>query len=388
MGRTNFNNNSYGNALIYKVAEPLEIAVVEVSANNNPSIPDSVGKLLHMSELIDQNRFRLIQLQTTSASLLGEISKIIYNESGIFILDSKVTNKLAWFDNNGNFIRAFNLGFRLMKAPIDFDVSSNILSILDQESQLFTFKLNNKEANLVTHFKLPFVAGSLKIMDTANILFFNQSYDYEPYSFLTMNFIDTSITGREIPIKEDFITKFTERFTIWSSSNKNAFFCSVPNQDTIYKVEGNTISPFLNLSFGKLGLPIEAYDSEADYKRLIYKSRRRSAAYSFETSEYFTGSFAAGLIHWFVINKRTSSVKVFKSFGDDLTGNVFTHFPIAAYKDSFIQVGSAEVLAKRSIDFQNTPKKTSLQQALTNLIPKNNRRNNPLLLIYLPKNIK
>ena len=387
-GRTIFKISAKNQNLIYKFKAPFEIKVREVETNRKVDIADSISKPLKLSEIFDQERFRLVKLESVEGAFLREVSKIILNQLGIFILDAKVTKQIVWFNHNGGFIKNFSFSNIKMKSPEDFDVKDGILSIIDQESQLFTFKLFAGQAKQFKQFKLPFVASSIKIVDTATILCFNKSYDFQPFSFLTININDSSITGSAIPIRHESMTKFIERFPIKSASSNNEIICGVPNYDTIYKVKNGTISPFLVFNFGKYAIPANAYEKAEDFKKFGYKARSRRSDYSFETSKYFTASFSNYLINWVVFNKKNQTCIFYKSLGDDLSGGIFNKFPIAAYDDSLIQIGSSEILLKIASVLNKMKNKNSFQTELTKFAAATKERDNPLLLLYVPKDIK
>lgn len=376
------------NQLAYAFKVPINITVRDSEASKFIAESDSLSKPLEFSKLVSQNSFRLVRLESNKESLVGEISKIIYTEKGIFVLDVKSTNQLIWFDCDGKFIKSFSTSNVKMKAPQDFDVKDNQLWIIDQESQLFNFSLSNNGARLKSKFKLPFVAFSVKMIDSSKILCSNQSYDYTPFNYLVLNPLDSSITGKALPIKKDYLTKYSERFCIWPSSQTNQILLGVANQDTIYKLNNDTISPYLAVSFGRLGMPAVALESSENFEKFGYKARKRLSAFSMETPKYITSSFSDYFINWIVYNKETSKYSIYKGLGDDLTGGVFNQFPIAAYKDSFIQVGSSEVLLKNADAFKKAKNKNALQNALTNLLSSSTKRDNPLLLIYIPKEIE
>ena len=387
-GRTVFKSSVENQNLIYKFKAPFKIKVREVETNRKVDIADSISKPLKLSEIFDQERFRLVKLESVEGAFLREVSKIIFNQLGIFILDAKFTKQIVWFNHNGGFIRNFSISNIKMRAPQDFDVKDGMLSIIDQESQLFTFKLFADKAEQTHKYKLPFVAFSIKIIDAAKILCFNQSSDFQPFSFLTININDSSITGSAIPIKHESMTKFIERFPIRSNSFNNEIICGVPNYDTIYKIKNDTISPFLVFNFGKYAIPPNAYEKAEDFKKFGYKARSRRSDYSFETSKYFTASFSNYLINWVVFNKKSQACIFYKSLGDDLSGGIFNQFPIAAYDDSLIQIGSSEILLKIAPVLNKIKSKNSFQAGLTKLAASTKERDNPLLLIYVSKDIK
>ena len=165
-GRTIFEISEKNQNLIYKFKAPFEIKVREVEINRKVDIADSISKPLKLSEIFDQERCRLVKLESVEGAFLREVSKIIFNQLGIFILDAKFTKQIVWFNHNGGFIRNFSISNIKMRAPQDFDVKDGMLSIIDQESQLFTFKLFADKAKQTHKYKLPFVAFSIKIIDT------------------------------------------------------------------------------------------------------------------------------------------------------------------------------------------------------------------------------
>lgn len=115
--RTKFKENFSFKNLTYKSAVPISVEVSDAEVIRNPEQADSISKPLLLSDLVDDNSFRLVKLETNHDAIIGEFNKVVCGDLGIFILDSKVTNRIVWFDCNGKFISNFSKKMWIWQHP-------------------------------------------------------------------------------------------------------------------------------------------------------------------------------------------------------------------------------------------------------------------------------
>lgn len=113
----------------------------------------------HLSDIIRKSR--IIKLETSPDCLLGNIKKIIKNQSSFFVKTS--TDELIMFDNEGNFVRKFGSkgkGPGEFEQIQDFDVNEDGREIAISSSKSILF-YNVSSGNFIKQITVDFFANSL-----------------------------------------------------------------------------------------------------------------------------------------------------------------------------------------------------------------------------------
>ncbi len=381
VNRTNFKENFSGSQLKYHYSKPKAFIINDdVVGNTDPTISDSLASPLHIFDFVDQQNYRLVSLESGRQQLFGNLDKLVCTKKGFFILDFKVTNKILLFNLAGKFEGSFSNHTLGMKSPQDFDVHDDRIAIVDQEANFF---LSSLSGNVIRQFKLPFLASTVAIIDSCNLIFNNKNSEFFKYSLLYSNVCDTSLNAELIPINYPYLKKYYDPFPFWRGLN-NTIYITVNYNDTIYNVHNNLLEPKYVVQLGDKGMPIETLSSEKIFDNKALSYRQRINVYSMETSRYFTFSIADKLIIWAVYDKNQQQLHLYKSIEDNVAGGLLSSFPVAATGDSLVQVIKMEDVINHKQILQKITRPSRLQKQLLEYAKKGNQKDNPLLLIYKP----
>ena len=212
------------------------------SSNNkdDKSIPeivfdsDKIDDIVDISDIIDSTFFRIIPLETTNSSLIGEVNKVFFKHNRFYILD-QMQKSIIVFDENGKFIFRFNASG---KGPGEYlEIASttitehNIIIADNILMKLFYYDLNGK---FIKEF------GKQKVWHL-DIFSLNDGYLYSSNSTFSnapigrYMFYRTDTTGRNV--KKYFPFKSSTRG--WGIDNNHSI-CG----DTTYIIYGSVDTIF------------------------------------------------------------------------------------------------------------------------------------------------
>jgi hypothetical protein len=88
---------------------------------------------VNFSDLISDD-FKVVQLESTDESLIGQVNKVLIQDGYIFVFDWNKAKSIFMFSDTGKFIRKigkFGPGPEELGGPIDFFIEDNLVYILD-----------------------------------------------------------------------------------------------------------------------------------------------------------------------------------------------------------------------------------------------------------------
>jgi len=142
--------------------------ITKIKLSNNKA--DYFVERIHLSEFIDSVKF--IKLETTEESLVGSITKVLFVDEKMVIIN-EMGGEIFLFDNNGNFIRKIanrgrGPGEYLNITSCNYNSERQILSIFsDVASKLLLYNLNGDFIKEVI-FKTENGAAIRDIIDLSN----------------------------------------------------------------------------------------------------------------------------------------------------------------------------------------------------------------------------
>ena len=131
---------------------------------NNVFIDQSGIELtIHLSELISE--FHYLQLKNVQGHLLGDIDKILFTDSLIFVMDQYITNTLQVFERSTKtevvYLEKSGEGPREFLEIYDFDIDRDKNQLLLFDGKLSKILVFNFSGKFITEFKIPIRAQNL-----------------------------------------------------------------------------------------------------------------------------------------------------------------------------------------------------------------------------------
>lgn len=134
----------------------------------NVIIPVTDGSVLNMSDMFDQ--IIPVAIETTTASLIGDLSKLIMNDNRIYIFD-RTTMAVSIFDMDGSFVSKIDgkgRGPGEYTALIDFDVFYDEIFLLDYTGRKII--VYDKECRFLRNIPIPVYSSQLMCVEDGVLL--------------------------------------------------------------------------------------------------------------------------------------------------------------------------------------------------------------------------
>jgi len=347
---------------------------------------------------------KCIELFLPEKILIGNIDEVLINDKYIFILDSKISNKVFQFEINGKFVRTIGeqgKGPGEYSRADDISIDSILGSLLifsARDRKLLKFSINT--GSLKQEQKLDFAASEIQPISDKIYAVFNHDIFNLPtekvegnlnYNLLFTNHLFNKVISKHfISNTHEGEGKSIYKTGRYFNTNLNATYLCWRFNDTTYKIENGKILPFVYLDFGN--------------KKVVYKNYEESTS-NYILPKILDGTFYSLVKPTLIANnilltkfimadekKKTpedqccyllasvesDSLILIKKFEDDIYNGVF-NFPIGTYQDSFISI----LYPEEYIDAKN-PGKNELYFSGTNSIIK--RYGNPILCLTKFKN--
>lgn len=302
---------------------------------------------------------RFIELSLPKKVLIGNIDEVIIWNKFIFILDSKISNKVFQFNIDGHLIRTIG---EQGKGPGEYsradDISIDSINgsfhiFSERERKLITFSI--KTGRLKQERILNFAANEIQPLSNEIYAVFNHDIFNPPtekfnenlnYNLLFTNSLFTKVFSKH------FISNSHqgEGKSIYKTGRYfNANYLCWRFNDTTYKIENEGIHPFLYFDFGN--------------KKIVFKNYEESTS-NYLLPKILDGTFyslvkptliANNIVFTkFIMADKTKkdpndqfcyllasldsdSLLLIKHLEDDIFNGVF-NFPIGTYQDNFISI--------------------------------------------------
>lgn len=134
-----------------------------------------IDQTIHLSELISD--FHYLQLKNDQGHLLGDIDKILFTDSLIFVMDQYITNTLQIFERSSGhelaYLKKSGEGPKEFLEIYDFDIDrdKNQLLLFDGKlSKMLVFDFSGK---FVEEFKIPIRAQNFRKVSSDEYIFYS-----------------------------------------------------------------------------------------------------------------------------------------------------------------------------------------------------------------------
>lgn len=172
LGCNSSNNQAQQNTVFDWVSDLDEYVSIPFSRNQNIVITQSnVSETFNLSEIL--NDVSYIILEESPFALIGDVDKIMFNDSLIFIQDKYIHNSLQIFSREGKFIHAIlpsGEGPKEFREVTDFDLDENGIYIFDA----FSAKISHIDFDFIVQkeIRVPLRASTFRKIGEAEWLFF------------------------------------------------------------------------------------------------------------------------------------------------------------------------------------------------------------------------
>lgn len=197
--------------------------------------------------------YNLVQLETTSECLIGDINRVSIYKNEFYLLDKKFSCVFV-FDYSGKFKRKYShIGggpgeyLSLTDFGID-EVNENIILYSDRPKKIITYTLDDE---LVDDMSIDELLESIVIFsEEGKLLGINRLLTYEDY-FITYNYRKRKKEGGSVPVEksklEDAFRSYKTKFPFLIRSLRD--YCVIPYINTVYQVGSSGITKSYNLEF-------------------------------------------------------------------------------------------------------------------------------------------
>ncbi len=230
--------------------------------------------------------YQLIVLETTPESIVGEVHKVIFAKSRVFVLDISKSKSVFVFNQKGEFLHRIGLigqGPGEYIEPMDMAVDSinNEVIIYDQGTKKLLFY--DLQGNFKMEKSISLFLRSLEYIDDKTILGFshnalNIGNDHQEYPYDLLVFDKEGNIIRKYLFNDSKIGKGVSILTknkYFSRNNSNIYVSYLLN-DTIYSIE-NEYQPIPKyvLDFGSKGIKKEDFKSQDRLLEHLVNDERR-----------------------------------------------------------------------------------------------------------------
>ena len=277
--------------------------------------------------------FRYIQLETDTTALIGEMTKILYEDNRIYIMDQSVTKSLFIFDKEGNFI---NKIYRYGQGPEEYyeltdafyDPKENTINILSfvgrNKYKIMVFDADGKTLLKQLPINLN-LAEAMKSKD--GFLVCNSKHTLNASSSvnrLTVYSDNLKKLYDAVPILPQWRDRMGSGYPELFRSKDGAIFCAPHHETDVYQVTRDSAFLKYRFDFGKYNYPEEfntpdQYENMArNYQISNYVADLRNFC---ETTFLFKGQYRIAFY-----DKATKKTEVFFLSSNPLLYDVFGSF--------------------------------------------------------------
>lgn len=306
-------------------------------------VPKASDDAFNLSDLAES--VRLVPLETKEGSLLNMIQEVKLFDDRLYVSD--MAGQILVFDIEGNFLyvlgkQGYGPGEYTHISSLAVDESAGMIHVASGR-KLLTYSTDNK---LVAEGQLPLFIDYLdvhqgKLFAVAQLDGIKTESGYVNQTALleispSLEVVD-SIPVRQVALKEQTAATYPYKHYISNMGQERYFYSPVlVNEeilrDTLYRLEGTTLSPFVKLTFGKSHL------DEKNIKTIWIKNIIISKSYV--VSEYDS----EGENMLFLFDKNRSRHYNLKGGMLDGEGNPVFLRPLDLANDVFYYISSAAYL--------------------------------------------
>lgn len=220
---------------------------------------NDLNETINLSNLISDYKF--VKLDEVSSALIGDIDKIIFNDSLIYIIDRYVNNSLQIYNISGEFIHAFKptgQGPKELQSIDDFDVDEHGIYIYDNTSA--KFHQYAYDFTLVEEWKIPLRASTFRKIGEKKWLFSiisdpnNHLYGFEKSDLILWDQSTNEMYGFESPFFDHNSSDFTPRDILRNNNGMISAMLRYHPEIYQWNQENQSLETMITFDLGPLSL--------------------------------------------------------------------------------------------------------------------------------------
>lgn len=220
---------------------------------------NDTDKSIIISDLISD--FKFVKLEESPLALIGDIDKIIFNDSLIYIIDRYVNNSLQIYSISGEFIHAFKPtgeGPKELQSIDDFDVDEHGIYIYDNTS--VKFHQYTHDFTLVEEWKIPLRASTFRKIGEKKWLFSiisdpnNHLYGFEKSDLILWDQSTNEMYGFESPFFDHNSSDFTPRDILRNNNGMISAMLRYHPEIYQWNPKNQSLETEITFDLGPLGL--------------------------------------------------------------------------------------------------------------------------------------
>lgn len=359
-------------------------ATIELSLNSS-------NKTTAFTQYFDLKR--IIRLETSEKSIIGDITKVLFTKDKIFILDASIKGLLV-FDYNGDYLFKIQHigrgpGEYVSIGDVDIDEKEDTIFIVDSS----THKIikYNTNGNFLSERTCKYPVSELKILNKSSVYYFRNSSNSiicnEMTDFCYNLFIerDSQIIVKDCPFYKELRGYYRMvRYSRTLVSSNNYCYALEPLSNIIYKLSEKEITKAYKIDFGKFEIPESVKRSKSELQDNLdkyYHSIR--SIYEDSTTLFFVYSKQA-FIEGVFYDKSSYTPKKCNAFLDEKNS-----LPLNLINVKGVNRGMVSLIEPSAIidKYENTDS-IKVPQILRNLRPLINQNDNPILVLYERQNLR
>ena len=283
--------------------------------------------------------FRYIQLETDTTALIGEMTKILYEDNRIYIMDQSVTKSLFIFDKEGNFI---NKIYRYGQGPEEYyeltdafyDPKENTINILSfvgrNKYKIMVFDADGKTLLKQLPINLN-LAEAMKSKD--GFLVCNSKHTLNASSSVNRLTVYTDNLKKlydAVPILPQWRNGIRSASPELFKSQNGAIFCAPHHETDVYQVTRDSTFLKYRFDFGKYNFP-EEFNTPVKNENMVRNSQISNYVTELssfcETDDYVVATFLfKGQYRIAFYDKATKKTEVFFLSSNPLLYDIFGDF--------------------------------------------------------------
>ena len=311
------------------------------------------GKLSDFAEEV-----KMIPLEFTDNSILGEIKKVVMSDQFIFIMEKHNCEGVYVFDHTGKL--QYRIGTR-GEGPKEFinlgDFSINeeeeLIYLFDQSrTKILVFTFDNQ---FVKDIPMDYYATDMEYQDGLFYLYREQaSYGIPLYS-LVIKDLNGDLVGKYYPMPKEDLAYISS--CIFSKREDNILFAQNMN-DSVFVLSDGKLSPLYYIDYkGKSMKPEDRRNAKSRVRPTINIQLEKKTIAGIEdifeiNNKVFIKSINVFVPFLTVYDKMKKEIKTFQFIEDDFLFMATGH-PIGQYKDYLLSLREQELIQRSMDHFDN-----------------------------------
>jgi hypothetical protein len=325
------------NNIIETVPDGSRMRVIKIDM---PGMDDLDGNLLRQADLLPMiDTFRLVKLELTDESLIGEIDKLDVFEDRIYIMDM-MTSSLFVFDINGKYLFKIN---NVGQGPQEyiqldfFDIDRKNRQLVLTDLMGYWIMRYDMGGKFISRTKIPFWVEWVAPIDTGYSLYANYrdnsdkfKQDYNLYIMDSLMHIRKAFFPYNSSIYNNPRLKISPTGIYYYCGDSCRFLSRSYN--TIYNVTSEGLQALFKFDFGTFTFSPEKLNNRNDLEKYLEGGNYYQLNYIAENRNFIHFSFYNAAFYFFGFYSKSTGNIIFSGSLSDGTG-FGGGYPVAAFDD-------------------------------------------------------